>query len=508
MKKIAIASLALGLLLSGKSVLTAQLPVAGVEYFQPGYAYRNLLNPAFVPQWGYVGVPVAGLINLNVGSNLGIADLLYPLENGELATFMHPEVSSEEFLSHIKKRNKIGFDLNTNILSTGWFWGKAFWSVHVGLRASVQAALPYELFEFAKNEMYANPSQYTIENLEAVAKAYLEVGVGYARPITEEITVGGRFKFLVGVAEAELMVDRMDISLGDEAWRIQSNADLRVFGRLLASEIPEDARFPSFDFGAIAPSGYGAALDLGAEYRPNFLKGLRFSLALNDLGFISYKQGDISQYTASGEVVFDGFDNLGTDMDVDAEVDGLMSDLQQMVDFDETPVERGLTRRINTILNAGVEYGFWGNRFSVGLLSSTTFYRAYTESELSLIANIRPARWFSLSVAYSFLGGRNGIGWALNITPSNGLNIFLASNYTPLQVSPQFIPLKNAHANFQLGLTIPLGRNRAYTQEKDPRDVNVFPYSFKDPENHPNKVMLRKQARQAGKAAELEKEQD
>ena len=90
------------------------------------------------------------------------------------------------------------------------------------------------------------------------------------------------------------------------------------------------------------------------------------------------------------------------------------------------------------------------------------------------------------------MGGGNGFGWALNITPSRGLNLFVASNYTPLQVNPQFIPLKRANANIQLGLTIPLGRNRAYTQDKDPHDVNVFPYSFKDPENHPNKVMMRK----------------
>ena len=492
MKKLVFCFVVLSGLLTGSFSLKAQSGIAGVEYFQPGYAYRHMMNPAFVPQWGYVGVPVLGLLNVNVRSNLGLADFLYPLENGKLGTFLHPEVSSEEFLSNIQKKNKIEVGLNTNILSAGWFWGKAFWSVHVGLKTNMQLGIPYEFFDFVKNEMNANPTRYEISGLEAAVKAYVEVGIGYSRVLNDEFSVGGKFKFLIGVAEAELRVDKMDIALSDEAWKINTNANFRVFGRLLESELPEDGNFPTFAFGAIAPAGYGAAIDLGGEYRPSFLPGLRFSLALTDLGFLSYKSQDITQYTTTGEVVFEGFDNVGPDMDVEQEVDGLLSDLENMVSFEEIPTDEGMSRMVNPTLNIGAEYGFWGNRFSVGLLNTTTFYHAYAESELSVIANIHPARWFSVSVAYSFLGGRNGLGWALNITPSSGLNLFVASNYTPLQVTPQFIPLKRARANIQLGLTIPLGRNRAYTQDKDPQGVNVFPYSFKDPENHPNKVMQRK----------------
>lgn len=492
MKRVSLLFLALNLLVVGSGKLSAQSGVAGVEYFQPGYAYRHMLNPAFVPQWGYVGIPVLGLLNMDVRSNLGLADFLYPLENGKLGTFMHPEVSSEEFLSNIKKRNKIGIGLNTNILSAGWFWGKAFWNVHVGLKSNLQLGIPYEFFDFVKNEMDANPTRYTISDLEASLRAYVEVGIGYSRVLNDEFSVGGKFKFLIGIAEAELRVNSMDIALSDEAWRINTNADFRVFGRILESEMPDGSTFPTLAFGAIAPAGYGAAIDLGGEYRPSFLPGLRFSLALTDLGFLSYKPQDIAQYTAKGEVLFEGFGNVGPDMDVEQEVDGLVSDLESMATFEEVPVDENLSRMINPTLNIGAEYGFWGNRFSVGLLNTTTFYHAYAQSDLSVIANIHPVRWFSVSLAYSFMGGGNGFGWALNITPSHGINLFLASNYTPLQVNPQFIPLKRANANIQLGLTIPLGRNRAYTQDKEPHDVNVFPYGFEDPENHPNKVMMRK----------------
>ena len=470
----------------------AQPSVAGVKYFQPGYAYRHMANPAFVPQWGYVGIPVAGLLNLNLNSNVGLADFLYPVGRGsDLGTFLHPDVSSEEFLSGIKKNNHLGIAFNTNVLSAGWFWGKGFWNFHVAVRGSLSAEVPYAFFDFLKNQMSANPSNYVIENMELAMQAYAEVGIGYSRVLNDEFTVGGKFKFLVGLAGAELRLERMDVRLSDEAWNIGSEADFRVFGRLLEAEMPEGG-LPSFGLGSISPSGYGAAIDLGAEYRPSFLPGLRFSLSLLDLGFISYSQADVSQYESKGDVLFEGIDNISTDLDVDGIVDDLVSDIEGMIAFEESPADKGMSRMVNPSLNIGAEYGFWGNRFSVGLLNTTTFYHTGAETEVTVVANIHPVRWFSASLAYSFLGGANGFGWALNFTPSAGLNLFIASNYTPLKISPQFIPLERAHANLQFGLTVPIGRNRAYTQDKDPHNVNVFPYSFKDPENHPNKVMLRK----------------
>ena len=79
----------------------SQSPVSGVEYFQPGYSYRHLLNPAFVPLCGYVGIPVLGNLNASVGSNMGLSTLLYPLSDGSLGTFMHPEVDADAFMKKI-----------------------------------------------------------------------------------------------------------------------------------------------------------------------------------------------------------------------------------------------------------------------------------------------------------------------------------------------------------------------------------------------------------------------
>ncbi len=473
----------------GLGCLYPQTSFSGVQYFQPGYAYRHTLNPAFVPQWGYVSFPALGDINMGLTSNLGIADFLYPLKNGSVGTFLHPEVTPERFLKNIKRTNYLNLNFDMSIVSTGWFWGRSFWSVDVRVKAGVQLMAPYEFFEFLKRGMDKNPAVYNIKNMGAQAQAYTEIAVGYARDLDEQWSVGGKFKFLTGVSTASLWVRNMQITLSDEVWKVNSQADMHVFGRLVELETEDNL---SLRFGGLSlPSGYGIAVDLGAEFRPAFANGLRFSASVLDLGFLCYGQENVRKYEAQGEVEYTGFEDLGMDMDLSGEIERLTDDMLGMFDFKEVPVYKNYVKRVTPTLNFAVEYGFWGNRFSVGLLSSTTFYALHPESELSVVGNIHPARWFSVSLAYAFVGNRRGLGWAVNITPKYGLNLFISSNYTPLYVGKAFMPLKRAHANVQFGLTFAIGNNRRYTYGASDYDNNAFPYTYRHPElNRPNRYEM------------------
>lgn len=458
----------------GVGYLHAQISFAGVQYFQPGYAYRHALNPAFVPQWGYVGFPVVGSINVGLTSNLGIADFVYTLADGEKVSFMHPDVSPERFLDNIKKDNYLNMNADVSVLSAGWFWGRSFWTFDVRLKQGMQMTAPYELFEFVKKEELKNPTQYNMKNLGMEVLAYTEIGIGCARELDDRWTVGGKFKFLIGVSSVSFRVRDMQLSLIDETWKVSSDADLHVFGRFFDVERSEEDGF-SCRYGKFSPSGYGMAVDLGAEFRPRFIKGLRFSASLLDLGFLCYKKENVHKYEARGEVEYTPSETLA-------------EDVHGMFDFAEVPVYEDYVKRVMPTLNLAVEYGFFGNRFSVGLLSSTTFYALRAESELSVVGNIHPARWFSVSLAYAFIGNRRGLGWAVNFTPKYGLNLFISSNYTPCYVNSDFVPLKRAHMNAQVGLTFAIGNNRRCTFGAPEHDNNAFPYTYRHPErNKPNR---------------------
>jgi hypothetical protein len=81
-------------------------------------------------------------------------------------------------------------------------------------------------------------------------------------------------------------------------------------------------------------------------------------------------------------------------------------------------------------------------------------------SELTGSLNLRPLRWFNLSGSYSFIHGKKEtFGFALGFVPFL-FNIYLACDYTFFNVSPQFIPLNTLTTNFQLGISVPLGRGK------------------------------------------------
>lgn len=433
--------------------------VALTEYFQTGYSMRHKLNPALLPQYGYVNIPALGAVSVNIGSNLGLANFLFPLSNGDLATFMHPDISDDQFLSKLKDVNYMQSSVEMSILSVGWFWGRSFWSVDISAHADINASLPYELFHFVKTEMDENPTDYKIRDIEMRVRAYSSLAIGYARAITPEWRMGAKFKFIYSGADMKLEVPQMDIHMSENQWKVMSNARATLAGGL-ASFTKNGDTVTGINLGFDPSSfGYGGAIDFGFEFKPNAVRGLRFSVGVTDLGFIYYKKADVQRASANGEVVFDGFDNIGTDMDATETTNKLNEDLKDMISLVEDNERRSYSSMLYARLNAGLEYDFFLDKFSVGLLSSTLFNPDRISTELTVSLNMKLLKWLSLSVSYSFLQTQQTIGWALNITPKWGLNLFLASDYTPLVTNPQYIPLNKAHISTTIGLSIPIGNN-------------------------------------------------
>ena len=90
-------------------------------YFIDNYSYSYRLNPAFTTKKNFIG-GVLSNVNAGTNSNVGLSTFFYP-HDGKLATFMHPSVGREEFLSKLHKNNKIGVNVNYNLASVG-YWTK------------------------------------------------------------------------------------------------------------------------------------------------------------------------------------------------------------------------------------------------------------------------------------------------------------------------------------------------------------------------------------------------
>lgn len=443
----------------------AQMPGGGVQYFDPGFAHRHYYNPALAPRMGYVSIPLLGRLNVVAGTNLGLSDLVFPTQDGRLVNFMNASVSPDQFLSGLDEWNKVVGSLSLDVISAGWHRTKTFWNFGVRFKTMLQGNIPKGFFEVVKRGMYQDPTVYHVQDMDVSIKSYMEASVGFARNIGAGFTIGANLKFLVGVAEAEFRLKSLDTYMGADEWRFSTAAEMSIYGPLVRLNV-EDGAVSGIGLGEIRPSGYGGAVDLGMEYHPTFLPGLRVSVSVLDLGMIGYSAKDVCRYYSDGTISYKGAGSGNLDEFYDESLDGLFDKLTDMFEFhgDQNPVSE--MRRLNTVLNLAAEYSFWNGRFGIGLLNTNTFYRSHTDAELSLIASLRPLDWISLSLSYSFIHGREGLGWALNITPKVGLNIFVASNYTSFVVNPQMIPLNHARMNLQFGVTVPLrGKSGFFASE-------------------------------------------
>ena len=438
----------------------AQNPTA---YFMEGSTFRSQFNPAFAPLRGYVNIPVIGGMNINVGGNLAVDNILFS-RDGKLVTLLDSSVSAADALSGLKQDNLLGMDFRMNVIGFGAFTKnhKNFWSFDLNVRVNEDANLPYSLFEFIKLG-----KEGQIRNFGTSMDAYLEAAFSYSFPLMDDrLYVGVRGKFLAGLARAKMIYDRFDVSLRHDRWAVSTQGTIDVTAA--GAEIDMPANGDIFEIGDIdinptKPAGYGFAVDLGATY--DILPNLQASLAVNDLGFISWsKNKNVTGYSAK-ELSFTG---------VTVTEDGTESP-----DFDIDVLEfhkgaaKSVSRMLRASINAGLEYEVWRHKIGIGLLYTARVWEYKTLHNITGSVNFHPIRWFTVTGSYSVIDNRGGaVGLALNLNPS-WINFYLATDIVTAKHTPQFIPIKQSVMNVTLGIGVPIGRRShriaAYVYDKDRR---------------------------------------
>lgn len=221
----------------GASASAQQLRTA---YFMQNSPARTALNPAFRPERGYVSIPVLGAVNASYTTNgIAVDNILFP-KDGKTVTFMDNSVNTESFLNNLNDNNQINADFGTQILSGGWYAGKGFWTVDVSLKGLANVRVPKTMFEFMKRGNSAEGTTYDINDISAYAESYLETGVGYSRPITEKLTVGGKVKVLLGVGSMDANITHMRAVMNDTKWSVTSTGTMSASMKGLVPEMGVD----------------------------------------------------------------------------------------------------------------------------------------------------------------------------------------------------------------------------------------------------------------------------
>ena len=439
------------------SSVSAQLTYSG--YFLDNYTYRYQMNPAFGNDRNFVSMPILGDLNMSMHGNLNISDLLYNVD-GKTVLFTNPGVDSKEAMKKFGDKNRLGADINLNILSAGWkAWG-GYNTISLVLQAGVNVSVPGAFFQLAKEGI--ENKTYDIKNMFGNASSYLTVALNHSReiPVVPGLRAGAAMKFYIGAGNVDFAFRRAELQLGENNWNAIVDAD--VYASITGLQYETDynehtgnhyVSGANLDDG-FGLNGFGVGFDLGAEYKWN---DFRFSLAVLDLGFISWGKTQWASTNGEKSVSTDAYTfNVNDDApnSFDNELDRLGDDLSNLYELTDNGEMSSRTRAMGATLNIGVDYEFpFYRNLHFGVLNSTVINGQYTWNQTRISADVCPARWVSAGV--NMVAGTYGVGfgWLLNFN-TRGFNLFVGMDHTIGKLSKPLIPLKS-NACFNLGINFP-----------------------------------------------------
>lgn len=454
------------------TMAAAILPTSAQElrtsYFMETSNYRHQMNPALLDS-PYVGLLFSN-INIGMTGNIGAKQFIFDTNglpgytgNYRYTTFMDPNVDAKTFLNKLHNKNRFDLYLNYNLFSVGFkAWGGVN-LLELNLRSNTNLTLPKGLFEFAKTA--GEKEHYEFGGLGMRTQNYMELALGHSRDINKQWRVGGKLKFLIGAAYADFTADNVTLDMTEDAWRIQSNAQMKA--SLLKSDvIHEDPSKNSADgrprvkeldnFGFSLP-GFGMALDLGVTYKP--IENLTLSAAITDLGFISWK--NTHHASSQGDYTFDGFNNIyiGSDKDqtedIDDQFDQIGDDLEEMFSVYDDGTKTA-TQALAATLNVGAEYKLPAyDKLKFGFLYTSRIHGKYSWHQGMLNVGVRPVKWFECNVNGAVTSTGVTAGGMLSLKAPH-FNFYIAADRFFSKMGKQGVPLNSSNGNITFGMTFPL----------------------------------------------------
>jgi hypothetical protein len=433
-------------------------------YFMENIPFRNSLNPAFIPtQSYYLDIPFLSNISIWSGNSAVSASDIFFKQDGKLITPFHPNADRDAFLNILQPTSYINFNYQQEVLGFGFRVRKSYYTFGIRQRIESSVALPKDLMRLLLKGASdtINTNNFNFKSLHADVTAYMEAALGFARPVNNRLTLGGKLKLLVGEAHADAKFNRLDLDINKQSAVLSGDGYARITSPY---DITQNSDGTPKDFetnkSLQEPMGWGAGADIGATYK--LLKNLTLSASLTDLGFIHWKKSSWqANMTSSASFTGMDFKINGNDNDYGTQLGDTLKNA-----FTYSRNGAGYTTWLTAKLRAGAEYNLVKNKITVGALWENTVGGTYRYSELTGSINFRPFYWFNTSFSYGFVNGKFGTyGLGLNLI-GGPFNLFVATDYAPATLTRDGIPYKTKYVDAQLGLVITIKRGKSAKLKK------------------------------------------
>lgn len=424
--------------------LVASGAISSAQTFQTGYFLENntftyQFNPASRPDHlkGFIGLGISNIL-LSTNSDVGLDSFFFPVTiDGEpkLVTGLNENVDAEKFLSGIIGTSSATVCMSENLLSFGFFNKnkKAFFNFEINAKGNAFAKIPKDVFSLLKLGA-EEPRTYSANGLSIKTMDYLELASGYSYKINENVSIGGRFKILAGLADASVYFSKVQATADEEIYLdAEGTIDIRALGMTLPITDNGYINFNSGEKAGFGLAGYGAAFDFGIEASFPLVKGLSMNASISDLGGILWTDGNEGTAAISG--------SIGKDI----------TEIDPSTLFKSTRTGTNKFKGLSASLNLGLKYKVL-RMLTIGV-AATDKIGEFKNYEARLGVSFNPGKTLSLAAT----AGMNTFGPCFGAAVSMyipGINLYLGTDSIITEFTPEYIPVRQLNTRVNMGLAI------------------------------------------------------
>jgi len=376
------------------------------------YTYR--VNPSVSPETKFfIGLPMLGHQNVQITNRISSVNNLF-VKNAQDSLVLN---TSESFYNGMGKRTYIGVDVTNQILAFGFKVKNSYFNFDISNRLLTEVGFGSDFLKFLSqgNGGSLLGKRAGFDGLGASLMSYIEYGLGYSREINPNVSIGGRFKLLSGLANLSGTNTSFGITTDSVNYNLSfdGQAEIKSSNTLIYTD---SAYMNNLDYMRLAKmaynfSNFGMAFDFGATVKLS--EKFTASASVIDLGFINWKNG-VSNYSIDKfTYAFKGLDLnslLSDSSDVAKEiVDSLTSIFK--VGNTTNSYSTGLPTRIYL----GGSYQ-WNNYISSGITFYNEFYNSSYRPGLVLSSTFSLRHWLGATLNYGIYSrSATNVGFGLRI---------------------------------------------------------------------------------------------
>jgi hypothetical protein len=409
-------------------------------------AQAHYLNPAFKTKAKfYLSLPVAY-------QSFGVSNSGFKLNDlfQTRATDDSLVLNPNNALNKMAKLNFLTAEMHNEILAFGFKSKENYFSFSLTNHLVSNFTYPSDLFRFAieGNGKSLLGKRASLDGLGFNLNSYIEYAFGYNRKVNSKLTVGGRFKFLSGIANVDTRKSKLGITTDATTF------DLTIDG---AAQVNTSGVKPFYEtntatfnpFKSILNfKNFGMAVDLGANYELN--EKIAFSASLLDLGAIKWDTENANFVSNEVNFKFEGVDlNQYLNDSTYSFVDAISDTLNKV--FDGYENSDSYISGLYTRFYLGSTYKV-SKSFTFGATLYNEIIKKHYRPGLILSGNLKVNNWFAATINYSaYARSFANIGFGFSIK-GGPFQWYLISDNILAFMAPQ--GAKNAHLSTGLNILI------------------------------------------------------